>query len=75
MDELIALLEDINDEADFRNSKDLIDGHEVDSLTVLEIIAALDEHYDISIPASEIVPENFNSAEAMLKMINRLRSE
>lgn len=74
MDELIALLEDINDEADFRNSTSLIDNHELDSFTILEIIAALDDHYGISIPASDIVAENFNSAEAMLKMVNRLKN-
>ena len=44
-------------------------------IDILQIISALNEAYDISIPASEIVPANFNSAEALLAMVERLSEE
>lgn len=75
MEKLLELLKDISDDIDFEHSADLIDSGILDSFTILQIISALDEEYDISIPASEIIPANFNSAEAMLKMVERLKSE
>lgn len=75
MDELIELLEDVKEDVDFRSIDDLIEGKYLDSLDVLQIIAALNEEYDIEVPASEIVPKNFNSAAAMLAMVERLQDE
>ena len=47
----------------------------LDSFDILSIISALNEEFDITIPAKDIVPENFNSAEAMLAMVQRLVEE
>ena len=47
----------------------------LDSFDILQIISALNEEYDISIPASEIMPQNFNSAEALYKMVQRLQED
>jgi acyl carrier protein len=60
---------------DFENTKDLIDGGILDSFDILQIISSLNDEYDISIPASEIVPKNFNSAEALWAMVQRLQEE
>jgi acyl carrier protein len=75
MDELLEILTDVNDDVDFENCETLIDDGILDSFAILQIIAALSENYDISIPASEIIPENFNSAKALLKMVERLQNE
>ena len=53
----------------------LIDDGILDSFDILQIISALNEEYDISIPASEIMPQNFNSAEALYKMVQRLQED
>ena len=75
MEELISILEEIREDIDFSDTTDLIDGGILDSFDILQIISALNEAYDISIPASEIVPANFNSAEALLAMVERLSEE
>ncbi|MCR5627071.1 MAG: acyl carrier protein [Lachnospiraceae bacterium] len=75
MDTMLALLKDIKEDVDFENCTDLVDGHVIDSFDILQIISALNDEYDISIPASEIVPKNFNSAEALLAMVERLQDE
>jgi acyl carrier protein len=62
-------------EYDYHTETALIDDHLLDSLTVLALISELEDEYDITIPAVEIVPENFNSAQAMWKLINRLMEE
>ena len=75
MDELLELLEDIKEDVDFEQCDTLIDDHIIDSFDILQIISTLNDHYDISIPASEIVPENFNSAKALYAMVERLMEE
>ena len=75
MEELIKILEEIKDDVNFRECTNLIDGGYLDSFDILQVISALNEEYDISIPASEIIPKNFNSAEALYAMVQRLADE
>ena len=75
MDKLIEILEDINPGVDYQNTIDLIDGHYLDSMSVISLIAELEEEFDISIPGVEVIPDNFNSAEKIMAMITRLQEE
>ena len=65
MEELLDILSEIKDDVDFETEDRLIDDGILDSFDILQIISALNDEYDISIPASEIIPENFNSAESL----------
>ncbi len=73
MDELIQILSDVKDDVDFANCTTLIDDGILNSFDILQIISELNDAYDISIPASEIVPANFNSAKALYEMVKRLQ--
>lgn len=73
MDELIQILSDVKDDVDFANCTKLIDDGILNSFDILQIISELNDAYDISIPASEIVPANFNSAKALYEMVKRLQ--
>lgn len=75
MNEVLEILQDIKDDVDFETCTTLIDDHILDSFDILQLIGSLNDTFDISIPASEIVPENFNSAEALWKMVQRLQEE
>ena len=75
MEKLIEILEDIEPEVDFTSCKTLIDDHILDSLSIISLIAELEDEFDITIPTVEIIPANFNSAEAKLALINRLQEE
>ena len=44
-----------------------------DTVNWISLISELEDQFEIEIDASEIVPENFNSADAMWKMIQRLQ--
>ena len=73
MEELLEILNDIQPGVDFENEKHLIDDHLLDSLSIISLVAELEDTFDVTIPAVEIIPDNFNSAEAMLEMLQRLR--
>lgn len=75
MEQLYEILEELQPEIDFHSEESLIDGHLLDSLTLLALISELEDAFDITIPAVEIIPANFNSADAMWEMISRLMDE
>ena len=72
MERLYEILEDIQPGVNYKECETLIDGHFLDSLSIIALVAELEDDYDITIPAVEIIPANFNSAKAMWKMIQRL---
>ena len=75
MEQLLEILTDIQPDVDFENEKHLIDDHLLDSLSIISLISELEDAFDVTIPAVEIIPENFNSADAMLEMLQRLQDE
>lgn len=75
MEELFKVLEKIKPGVDFKNNKNLIDDEILDSFDIVSLVSALDDEFDIQITAKDILPENFNSAEAMYDLIQRLEEE
>ena len=73
MNELLEILKNVNEDIDFENCTDLVDGGVLSSFDILQIISTLNDEYDISIPPAEIIPQNFNSAEALYNMVCRLQ--
>ena len=63
MEALMEILENLHPEIDFNTCETLIDDGLIDSFDIVTIISEINEEYDVVIPAEEIVPENFNSAD------------
>ena len=75
MDELIEILEDIQPDCDYETCDTLIDDGILDSFAILSIVSELEDEYDIQIKPVDIIPANFNSAKAIMEMIERLSGE
>lgn len=75
MEQLLEILEEIRPDLDFANCQDLIDGHHLNSLDVISIVAELEDAFDITVPTVEVIPHNFNSAQNLWAMIQRLQEE
>ncbi|NLM10624.1 MAG: acyl carrier protein [Clostridiaceae bacterium] len=75
MEALLKILEELHPDVDFEANKSLIDDKILDSFDIITLIAEINEEYDVRIPVEEIVPENFNSAESLYKLIQRLQDE
>jgi D-alanine--poly(phosphoribitol) ligase subunit 2 len=73
MKKLMEILMELDDSIDWENETSLIDERILDSFGVISLISELEEQFDIEIEASEIIPQNLNSADAMWKMIQRLQ--
>jgi acyl carrier protein len=72
MDKILSILKESNNLIDYTKETALITDGLLDSLELMEIISELEDAFDIEIGMEEIVPENFNSAEAILKLVERL---
>ena len=75
MEALLEILNDLHPEVDFETCNTLVDDKIIDSFDIVTIISEVNKEYDVVIPAEEIIPENFNSAEALYELICRLEDE
>ncbi len=75
MEELLEILEELHPEVDFETCTTLVEDRIIDSFDIVAIISEVSEVYDIVIPAEEIVPDNFNSAQAIYALICRLEDD
>lgn len=75
MERLIEILEELQPDVDFENTENLVDGRYLDSLTILSLIAEIEDEFDVEIPTVEIIPANFNSAKKIWALIEKLRNE
>ena len=69
MEQLLQLLHTIRSDIDFEREKSLIDDRLIESLEVLTIFVEIEKQFGVKLPVSKIKPENFNSADAMWRMI------
>ena len=75
MEKLLKILNDLHPEIDFENNDSLIDDGILDSLDIVTLVTEIYAECDVTIPAEEIVPENFNSAEALMALITKIDEE
>ncbi len=75
LEAIIDMLSEIEEDIDYETVTTLVDDRHLDSFDILAIIAAIDEEFDVSVPAKDIVPENFNSAQSILELVRRLANE
>ena len=75
MEELLEILNDIIPDVDYSKEKNLIDGKVYDSFSIITLVSNISEEFDIEIGPEYLVPENFNSAEAMWKMIQKIQED
>lgn len=75
MDQIIEILKSIRDDIDYTTETNLVDGGLLDSFDIVGLITELKDAYDIEIDITELTPENFNSAEAIYELVERILNE
>ena len=69
LEQVIDMLDQIKDDVDFSTAVNLVDDRILDSFDILSIIGAIDDEFDVSVPAKDIVPQNFNTAQDIYQMV------
>ena len=75
MEQLLEILTELHPEVDFNTEEHLIDNKILDSFDIVTIVAEIDGEFDVQIPAVELTPENFNSAQALYALVEKLMDE
>ncbi|MER2079925.1 MAG: acyl carrier protein [Ruminococcus sp.] len=75
MDQLMEILEELRPDVDFANETALITDGILDSFDIVALVGELNDEFDIEIKPNNLVPDNFNSAKAMLALIEQLQDE
>lgn len=75
MDELLEILNDINPDIDYMTEDNLIDGKVLDSLSIVLMIGEICDRFDIEIGPKYMRNENFNSAQKIWEMIQKIQEE
>ena len=74
-EELLDMLRDMHPDIVFETAEGLIDRKVLTSFDVVSIAAELSETYGVELGAVDIVPQNFNSAQALFALIQRVEEE
>ena len=68
MEKLVEILKGIRPDIDTEN-KSLVDDGILDSFDIVTLVSELIDAYGIELSVEDILPENFNSVEAILALI------
>ena len=70
---ILALVKEVLPQIDFEASNALVDDGILDSLAIVTLVSELSMEFDVNIPYEEIMPDNFNSIDAICALVERLK--
>jgi D-alanine--poly(phosphoribitol) ligase subunit 2 len=75
MEKLLEILRKIKPGVAFESADNLIESGILDSLAIITLSTKISDEFDVDITVRDILPENFSSLDAIMKMIERLQDE
>ncbi|MBQ9941975.1 MAG: acyl carrier protein [Christensenellaceae bacterium] len=75
MEKVLEILTRVRSDIDFENEKALVDDSVLDSFDIVGIVSELAMEFDIDISIDDMTAENFNSAQAIYEMVERILDE
>jgi D-alanine--poly(phosphoribitol) ligase subunit 2 len=72
-DAIKTLLQSLHPEVDYENTTDLVSQSILDSFDIVSLIGEIDEVIGVHIPPQCILPEHFESLEALFCLIHELK--
>lgn len=68
---VLEILMDVVPDVDFENETNLISDSIVDSFAVVAMVNELNDILDIDIPSREILPQNFETLDAIVALVEK----
>ena len=69
---ILDLLHSVRPEADFTSSQDFVGDGLLDSFDLVTLVSEIDRAFSLSIPGTDILPENFQNLAAIAALLRRL---
>lgn len=72
---LLEILSELHPDEDFESCDTLVDSKILDSFDIITLVSEINDEFEIIISADKIVPQNFNSVQALCELIQSLIDE
>lgn len=69
---ILDLLHAVRPEADFTSSQDFVGDGLLDSFDLVTLVSEIDRAFSLSVPGTDILPENFQNLAAITALLRRL---
>lgn len=69
---LLSILGDLHPEIDFESESALVTDGVLDSFDIVSLVAEINSEFDITVGIDELEPENFDTVDAMVKLVESL---
>ena len=74
-EQLIEILNSVRPDVDFEAEDALIDDEILSSFDIIAMVSEINVQYGIEIRVDDLLPENFNSVDAILELIERMEND
>lgn len=71
METIYKILEGLRPEYDFRESENFVEDGYLDSFDIISLVSEIEEAYKVNIDGLDILPENFETVEAIINLIKK----
>ena len=71
-EQILEILNDINSDIDYETETALVDDDLLDSFDLVTLVSELNSKFRINITVVDFVPENFNTLDALVALVQRL---
>lgn len=72
-EQVLKILNGVKSGVDYENATALIDDGVLDSFDIISIVSDLNDAFDVDISADELEPENFNTLDAIVALVQSLQ--
>lgn len=71
-EKIIEILESLIPGVEFELETELIDDGVIDSLDLVSLVSELIGEFDVELGVEDLIPENFNSIDAIVQLVERV---
>ncbi len=71
-DDILEILNEVRPDVDFEAEDQLVDAAILTSLDIVAIVSEFNDEFDVDISPDDLLPENFNSVDAMVELISNI---
>ena len=70
----LSILKEVKPTKNLEGITDIVEAGYLDSFELMSLIAGISDTFSVEVGIDEIVPENFNSVDAMAAMVEKLKN-
>lgn len=70
-EKILSILKELQPAFEFEDGVDFVEAGYLDSFDIIQLVSMLESDFNILISALDIVPENFNSVDAIRQLVEK----